>query len=158
MRALSFLLAVVPFLLASPALAADAVTSQTLQDSDDYLIMHFTNLSDGTGESAVTKVDISTFDVSGRNGATPSEVVIEEVEYSVSGMSVSILCDATSDVRELVLGGAAGAISGKMNFLMSHGGLPNNCGTGKNGDLLFTTSGHSSGDSYDITLKMRKKY
>ena len=34
---------------------ADAVTSQTLQDGEKTAIMKFTNVSDGTGESAVKK-------------------------------------------------------------------------------------------------------
>ena len=38
---------------------ADAVTSQTLVDNDKTLVMKFTNISDGTGESAVKKVDVS---------------------------------------------------------------------------------------------------
>lgn len=139
---------------------ADAVTSQTLQDADDYLVMRFTNLSDGTGESAVLKVDVSTMDVSGRNGAACSGVDIVGVEYSVSGMSVSMLWDADTDVRALILGGSASAASGRMDFLQdgTAGGVTNNAGTGKTGDVLFTTVGHTSGDSYDITLKMRKKY
>ena len=38
---------------------ADAVTSQTLEDGPTHVAMKFTNVSDGTGESAVTKVDVS---------------------------------------------------------------------------------------------------
>jgi len=38
------------------------------------------------------------------------------------------------------------------------GGLPNNAGSGKNGDILFTTIGHSSGDTYSIVLEMVKVY
>ena len=38
---------------------ADAVTSQTLFDGDKHVVMKFTNISDGTGESAVKKVDVS---------------------------------------------------------------------------------------------------
>ena len=34
---------------------ADAVTSQTIQDGEKTAIMKFTNVSDGTGESAVKK-------------------------------------------------------------------------------------------------------
>ena len=39
---------------------ADAVTSQTIVDGERNCIMKFTNVSDGTGESAVAKVDVST--------------------------------------------------------------------------------------------------
>ena len=38
---------------------ADTVTSQTIQDGERVAIMKFTNVSDGTGESAVKKVDVS---------------------------------------------------------------------------------------------------
>ena len=34
---------------------ADAVTSQTIQDGEKTAILKFTNVSDGTGESAVKK-------------------------------------------------------------------------------------------------------
>ena len=40
----------------------------------------------------------------------------------------------------------------------SFGGLTNNAGSGVTGDVLFTTVGHSSADTYTIILYMRKKY
>ena len=39
---------------------ADAVTSQTLLDTEKKCIFKFTNISDGTGESDVKKIDVST--------------------------------------------------------------------------------------------------
>ena len=47
--------------------------------------------------------------------------------------------------------------NGHMDF-KNFGGIPNNAGSGKNGDILFTTKGHSSGDTYSITLEMAKVY
>ena len=38
---------------------ADAVTTQVLQDGERLYIAKFTNISDGTGETKVTKVDVS---------------------------------------------------------------------------------------------------
>ena len=38
---------------------ADAVTSQTIVDGEKTVVQKFTNISDGTGESAVVKVDVS---------------------------------------------------------------------------------------------------
>ena len=38
----------------------DAVSSQVLQDGERQYIAKFTNISDGTGESKVTKIDVST--------------------------------------------------------------------------------------------------
>lgn len=125
---------------------ADAVTSQTLIDGTEHCVMVLTNVSDGTGEAAVLKVDVSAL-----NGA-PSAVKINRVNYSVFGMSVSLLWDATTDVRALALQG-----DGELDF--GHiGGLPNNSGTGKTGDLLLTTTGHSLGDTYTVVLEMEKVY
>ena len=45
---------------------ADAVTSQTILDGERLFIGKFTNLSDGTGETAVVKIDVSTLN---RNAA-----------------------------------------------------------------------------------------
>ena len=38
------------------------------------------------------------------------------------------------------------------------GGLWNNAGAGKTGDVLFTTVGAASGDRYTIILYVTKKY
>mgnify|MGYP003128809104 FL=1 len=38
---------------------ADAVTSQTIVDGAKTAVLKFTNVSDGSGESAVKKVDVS---------------------------------------------------------------------------------------------------
>ena len=47
--------------------------------------------------------------------------------------------------------------SGHQDF-RDFGGLTNNSGSGKTGDVLFTTVGHSSADTYSIILSMRKNY
>ena len=38
---------------------ADAVATQIIIDGDRNVVQKFTNVSDGTGESAVVKVDVS---------------------------------------------------------------------------------------------------
>ncbi len=127
---------------------ADAVTSQTLiggTDDGRNLVMKFTNVSDGTGESAVTKVDVSAFNASG--------VAIDKIHYSTSGMAVRILWDATSDVVAWLVPENG---DGCFDF-SAFGGLTNNAGTGKTGDIQFTTIGAASGDTYSIVLEMRKK-
>jgi hypothetical protein len=40
----------------------------------------------------------------------------------------------------------------------SFGGLPNNAGTGKTGDVLFTTVGAAAGDRYTIVIEGIKTY
>ena len=51
---------------------ADAVTSQTIQDSQTTAVLKFTNVSDGTGESAVKKVDVSALEANHRGEACTS--------------------------------------------------------------------------------------
>jgi len=38
------------------------------------------------------------------------------------------------------------------------GGLPNNAGTGKTGDVAFTTVGHTAADRYTVILECIKTY
>ena len=132
---------------------ADAVTSQTIQDGERNCIMKFTNVSDGSGESAVAKVDVSAL-TSNSRGVACSEVRVMRISHAIVGMSVQMFFNATSNVLLMEL---AESSNGHMNF-GDFGGIPNNAGSGKNGDVLFTTIGHSSGDTYSIILEMLKVY
>lgn len=125
---------------------ADAVTSRTLLDGPKTTVMKFTNISDGTGESAVQKVDASAL-----QGA-PSSLKITRVWFATAGMSVRILFDATADVLALLLPPDQ---CDCLDF-RSIGGIGNNAGAGKTGDILFTTVGHTAGDTYDVILELAK--
>ena len=83
---------------------ADAVTSQTLVDTEKRVVMKFTNLSDGNGESAVKKVDVSALTAS-PSGAECARVHITQVWYVISGMRIDLEWDASSNVKALILGG-----------------------------------------------------
>ena len=136
---------------------ADAVTSQTLIDGDRYAVMKFTNISDGSGESAVTKVDVSALQPLASNTAaqkTCTGVSIERIWWQCIGMKVRILFDASHDVMAIELGENQ---SGSHDYSI-FGGLTNNAGGGKTGDINFTTVGHTSADTYTIILYMRKEY
>lgn len=124
----------------------DAVTSQKLIDGERNVVYSFTNVSDGTGEAGVLKVDVS-----GLSGA-PAEVKINKIQYDCQGMQVEILWDATTDVIAAVVGPGQGVLD-----FRKFGGLINNAGAGVTGDILFTTVGHTLNDSYDIVLEMVKK-
>ena len=138
---------------------ADAVTSQTLSDGDRIAVVKYTNISDGTGESSVKKVDISTFASSVTTGATPARATIEQVWYDIGGMRVALEWNATTNVVAAVLGGsaAAGPGSGYMDF-RSFGGVKNTLASGYDGDIDLTTHGHTSHDHYTIVLQLRKSY
>jgi len=132
---------------------ADAVATQTLFDGTKRVVQKFTNISDGTGESAVKKVDVSAL-TTGLDGVACTGVVIERIWWQCIGMKVQILWDATTDVLCIELGENQ---SGNHEYSV-FGGLTNNSGSGKTGDVMFTTVGHTSADTYTIILDMRKEY
>ena len=132
---------------------ADAVTSQTILDGERLFIAKFTNISDGTGEAAVVKIDVSTLNPNSF-GLACNGVKLNKIYGTTHGMEVRILWDATTDVF-------AWQIPQNSNYLMdlsSFGGIPNNAGAGKTGDVLFTTADASSGDMYSIVLECLKTY
>ena len=116
-------------------------------------IQKFTNISDGTGESEVKKVDVSALTTNG-HGQTCTSVTIEKIWWQCVGMKTRLFFDATSNAFIIELGENQ---SGYHDY-SSFGGLKNNAGSGVTGDILFTTVGHSSADTYTITLEMRKNY
>lgn len=126
----------------------DAVATQILNDGKKNAILKFTNVSDGTGEAAVIKVDVSALQ------GTPSEVRIDKIWYSTQGMSVRILWDATADVFAYLL---PMDMSDTLDF-REFGGLNNDAGAGKTGDVLFTTDEHTADDTYTIILWCTKEY
>ena len=132
---------------------ADTVASQTIVDGPKYAVLKFTNVSDGTGESAVTKVDVSALATS-TDGTTCTSVVLERLWWHCIGMKVQILFDASSDVFCIELGENQ---SGHHDYTV-FGGLPNNAGSGKTGDINFTTVGHSSADTYTVIMYLRKNF
>lgn len=130
---------------------ADAVTSQTIFDGERKAVMKFTNVSDGTGETGVLKVDVSALAASAAGKACDG-VTLEKIHASINGMSVSILWDATADVPAFI------AAPGMYTFKFRDLQLPNDAGAGVTGDVLFTTIGASAGDTYTIVLEMVKSY
>ena len=131
---------------------ADAVATQTLFQGDKVLVMKFTNASDGTGESAVTKVDVST--LASYQGKACTGVQIDRIYGLTHGMEVRLLWGASTNVTILTF---PQNVAQTMTF-DDFGGLDNNAGTGKTGNILFTTLDASSGDAYTIILVMRKLY
>ena len=132
---------------------ADAVTSQTIIDGSKTAVLKFTNVSDGSGESAVTKVDVSALS-SNSIGQSCTGASIQKIWWQCIGMKVQILFDATSDVLAIELGENQSGYHDYSHF----GGIPNNAGSGKTGDIQFTTVGHSSGDTYTVIIQVAKEY
>ena len=132
---------------------ADAVASQTILDGERLFIAKYTNISDGTGETAVVKVDVSTLNPSASGNAC-NGVKINKIWMAVHGMEVRILWDA--DVN--VLAWQATSNGPYLMDFSSFGGISNNSGTGRNGDIAFSTHDATAGDTYTIILECIKTY
>jgi hypothetical protein len=132
---------------------ADVVATQTLFDGERMAIMKFTDISDGTGETKVTKVDVSTLIPNSFNLAC-NGVTITKIHALTHGLIVDMYWDATTDVLITTI---------PQNTMYSmdltqFGGLWNNAGAGKTGDIQFSTHDASAGDRYTIILEMVKSY
>ena len=133
---------------------ADAVKTTTVIDGPKSAIIYCSNTSDGTGEAAVTKVDVSAL-VSHQDGTACTGVRLKKVVFSNVGMGVKILWDATADVIAVEL---PADYSDTLDY-SDINGLPNNAASGgKTGDIQFTTIGHTSGDTYSVVLYCLKEY
>ncbi len=132
---------------------ADTVTSQTIQDGQRKAVLKFTNVSDGTGESAVVKVDVSALQANA-DGTACSGVTVQRIYWACRGMGVNLFFDADANV--LITGLPADSTGDE--YYDNFTGIPNNAGSGKTGDIVFTTVGHSSGDTYSIILELVKEY
>lgn len=126
---------------------ADSVTSRLLSNGASNLIANFTNLSDGTGESAVVKIDATDAATYGYKGVAPGvNLNIRRIEFSVHNGSVNLLWDATTDEIFAVLQG-----QGKFNWKPGGGRRTPSIG-GATGSILLTTNGFMINSGYTITI------
>jgi len=132
---------------------ADAVTSQTIQDGQRMAVLKFTNVSDGTGEANVVKVDVSALS-SNSAGQACTTVTVARIWWQCVGMGVELLFDATANVLVIGLSPDSNGVHDYTPFT----GIPNNAGDGVTGDILFTTIGASSADTYTVILELIKDY
>lgn len=129
---------------------ADTVDSIVLFAGTKRRAVRLLNISDGTGESGVVKIDKSA--LTGPDGTEPTKLVIEEVVWNVNGFtSVRLYWDHTTDDEAIVLSGA-----GSRDYT-SVGGLQDPGSAGDTGDIILTTAGAVSGATYDITIIVRLK-
>lgn len=128
---------------------ADTVTTRVLHDGERYATVRLTNESDGTGEAAVRKVDISTL------VGSPARVAIMRIKGATYGMGVKLHWDAATDVLAAAIGQDA---SVDLDY-SREGGLqpPDPLPAGFTGDIMLTTHGHATGEAYDLTLTLKKK-
>lgn len=112
--------------------------------------MQFSSLSDGTGESAVAKVDATSVS-NGYKGVAPGvNLCLKDIIFNVWGGSLLLLWDASTDEAFANLSG-----TGRFDW-KSRGGLRAPAIAGATGSILFTTQGFAPNSGYTVTLAMTK--
>ena len=139
---------------------ADAVTSQTLVDtSGTKTVMKFTNMSDGSGETLVTKMDASAL-----------TFMTEDATKSIAKLWWAVnTTNGKSGVELLWAGSGSSAANSTICFLSGRGfhdyytagnSIGNNAtltaNTSPAGDLLISTKGFVAGDNYTIIIEVRQ--
>lgn len=130
---------------------ADTVTSEYVFDGQKRKLLHLTNISDGTGESDVVKIDASA--ITFKNGQTPTYMTVDRIEYNIQGFDyVKLEFDATTDDELAVLPAGMGVLD-----FYPFGGKTDPKTAGATGDVLLTTGGAAAGATYDIRIEFRPK-
>ena len=138
---------------------ADAVTTQTISDTSGVKsVVKMTNISDGTGETLVTKMDASAL-----NGMSEDATKkVSKIWYSVN------TTNGKSGVELLWAGSGSSAANKTIGFFSGDGfwdlktagnEIANNAtltaSTSPAGDLLLSTKGFVSGDNYSLIVEVR---
>ena len=114
-----------------------------------YIIL-CTCQSDGTGEDDGLKVKRT--DLLTPSGGVPSKLVIEKIQYEVSGMTVIVSYNNQDEDQVAVLTG-----SDEIDYTPYGGFVPASDDPLSGGDIVFTTENASLGDTYNIILTVRPK-
>lgn len=150
---------------------ADAVTVTRLSPESLTLnaavfVYNFTNISDGTGESNVKKVDIAT--LLNFFGVKPNGLRIEQIRWAIQGMTyVKLGWDRTAgqNTAQVLTGNGCedyrGQVSrsgdgGVQDFIKLGGKAdPSQGNADGKGSLMLSTVGAVNTGTYDITIWLR---
>ena len=129
---------------------ADTVTTQTRADTSGLkFVVKMTNMSDGTGETDVKKVDASETTFMTEDGARK----ISKIWYSINTVNpksaVELIWDCTPNATMVILGG-----NGYWD-LRTAGNEIVNSATTPTGDVLLSTKNFALGDNYTIVAEFR---
>ena len=138
---------------------ADVVTSQTLVDTTGTkTVMKFTNISDGSGETLVTKMDSSELTFMTEDGTKSLAKIWWAINTTNGKSGVELLwAGSGTSSANATIGFFSG--TGYHDYFTSGNSIPNNAtltaSTSPAGDVLLSTKGFVSGDNYTIILEVR---
>tara|TARA_B110000116_G_scaffold97723_1_gene85101 strand:+ start:155 stop:574 length:420 start_codon:yes stop_codon:yes gene_type:complete len=138
---------------------ADVVTSQTLVDTTGTkTVMKFTNISDGSGETLVTKMDSSALTFMTEDATKTVAKIWWSINTTNGKSGVELLwAGSGTSSANATIGFFSG--TGYHDYFTAGNSIPNNAtltaSTSPAGDILLSTKGFVSGDNYTIILEVR---
>jgi|TARA_B100000035_G_scaffold125701_1_gene106986 hypothetical protein len=138
---------------------ADVVTSQTIVDTaGTKTVMKFTNISDGSGETLVTKMDASELTFMTEDANRTLGKIYWSVNTTNGKSGVELLWAGSGDnAANATIGFFSGR--GVHDYYTAGNAIPNNAtltaNTSPAGDILLSTKGFVAGDNYTIILEIR---
>ena len=138
---------------------ADVVTSQTIVDAaGTKTVMKFTNISDGSGETLVTKMDASELNFMTEDGARTLGKIYWSINTTNGKSGVELLwAGSGTSSADATIGFFSGR--GFHDYFTAGNSIPNNATltaeTSPAGDILLSTKGFVAGDNYTIIIEIR---
>jgi hypothetical protein len=129
---------------------ADTTTTQIIANGPRNLIVKLTDVSDGTGLSAMKMVNAQDGAYAVGGQVPGVHLKVRRIAYDVHGMVVRLQWDATVPVDLATLSGF-----GHLDFRRFQG-VPNPGAAGATGSILVTTIGAGSGSAFTLDLEMIK--
>uniref|UniRef100_A0A6M3KNC0 Putative structural protein n=1 Tax=viral metagenome TaxID=1070528 RepID=A0A6M3KNC0_9ZZZZ len=127
---------------------ANAIATQVIEDGNRDTIIKWTIVGDGSGDETKTII----FDASAYKIASIDNK-LWKIQISTVGASAILYWDATTDIPLISL-----PADHPQEFDFSeYGGIPNNGGAGRTGDILITTSGLGAGEHMTIILYVKER-
>ena len=129
---------------------ADVVTTQVLTDTTGVKFgVKMTNISDGTGENLVKKVDASTTTFMTEDGERKISKIFWSVNTQSGKSAVELIWDGETNATAVTLSG-----QGFWDLRADGNEIVNNATT-PTGDVLLSTKNFANGDNYTILVVFR---
>ena len=129
---------------------ADIVTTQTIADTSGVkYVVKMTNVSDGTGENLVKKVDASELTFMTEDGNRKISKIFYSINTANPKSAVELIWDGTDNATAVLLSG-----QGFWDLRADGNEIANNATT-PTGDVLLSTKNFAIGDNYTILVVFR---
>jgi len=129
---------------------ADTISTQIITDTSGVkYVVKLTNISDGTGETLVNKVDASATTFMTEDGNRKISKIWYSINTNNNKAGVEILWDGATTATALLLSG-----NGYWDLRTAGNEVANNATT-PTGDILLSTKDFVTGDNYTIIVEFR---